>query len=42
MVVNLVAINKDDYVKNFTFICKDRNRELAPAILLSPFLSIFC
>lgn len=31
MVVNIVAINKDDHAKNFTFICKDGNWELAPA-----------
>jgi len=31
MVVNLVAINKDDHAKNFSFICRDGKWELAPA-----------
>ena len=31
MVVNLVAINKDDHSKNFTFLCKDGRWSLAPA-----------
>ena len=31
MVVNLVAVNKDDHAKNFTFLCKDGRWSLAPA-----------
>ena len=31
MVVNLVADNKDDHAKNFSFICRDGKWELAPA-----------
>ena len=31
MVVNLVAINKDDHARNFSFICRDGRWELAPA-----------
>lgn len=31
MVVNLVADNKDDHAKNFSFICRDGRWELAPA-----------
>ena len=31
MVVNLVAINKDDHAKNFTFLCKEGRWCLAPA-----------
>ena len=31
MVVNLVAINKDDHAKNFSFICNGGKWSLAPA-----------
>lgn len=31
MVVNLVAVNKDDHAKNFSFLCKDGVWSLAPA-----------
>ena len=31
MVYNLVAINKDDHAKNFSFICRDGVWELSPA-----------
>lgn len=31
MVVNLVAINKDDHAKNISFICKNKKWALAPA-----------
>lgn len=31
MVMNLVAINKDDHAKNFSFICNDGKWSLAPA-----------
>ena len=31
MVMNLVAINKDDHAKNFSFICNEGRWELAPA-----------
>lgn len=31
MVFNLVAVNKDDHAKNFSFICRDSKWELAPA-----------
>lgn len=31
MVMNFVAINKDDHAKNFSFICNEGNWELAPA-----------
>lgn len=31
MVMNLVAINKDDHAKNFSFICDDGKWSLAPA-----------
>jgi len=31
MVVNLVAVNKDDHAKNFSFICREGKWELAPA-----------
>ena len=31
MIVNLVAINKDDHAKNFSFICNGGKWELAPA-----------
>lgn len=31
MVFNLVAVNKDDHAKNFTFLCRDGQWELAPA-----------
>jgi len=31
MVMNLVAVNKDDHAKNFSFICRDGKWELAPA-----------
>ena len=31
MVVNLVAINKDDHARNFSFICRDGRWKLAPA-----------
>ena len=31
MVFNIVAINKDDHSKNFTFLCMDGKWELAPA-----------
>lgn len=31
MVMNLVAINKDDHAKNFSFICNEGNWKLAPA-----------
>ena len=31
MVMNLVAVNKDDHSKNFSFLCDDGNWSLAPA-----------
>ena len=31
MVMNIVAINKDDHAKNFSFLCREGNWELAPA-----------
>ena len=31
MVFNLVAVNKDDHAKNFTFLCREGQWELAPA-----------
>ena len=31
MVMNLVAMNKDDHAKNFSFICSDGKWSLAPA-----------
>lgn len=31
MVLNLVAVNKDDHARNFSFLCKDGRWELAPA-----------
>lgn len=31
MVFNLVAVNKDDHAKNFSFLCRDGKWELAPA-----------
>ena len=31
MVMNLVAVNKDDHAKNFSFLCDDGKWALAPA-----------
>ncbi len=31
MVMNIVAINKDDHAKNFSFLCREGKWELAPA-----------